>query len=285
VFTDITNPRMPFSSFPAHVLTLIDIDKDGALDLYVAEDQNCCGNGRQFLYINTGTGFFIDVSNQLPYTTFPNSMRPRAVTVTDFNNDGYADMFVASVANSPGRLLFNVGATNPGFFVDVTASNIPNVARASYAANAGDLNGDGFQDLFICNGNGNGADQIDLGNINGVLSEVTQTNWPGEVQPLPYQLICSGNATPVNSLSCDLADVDGDGDLDIVLAGADQSSMFMRNRLMVNTGAATFQDSTVASMPYDNDYTTKVKFLKANADAKIDLFVGNCGQPRLYLNQ
>jgi hypothetical protein len=152
-----------------------------------------------------------------------------------------------------------------------------------------DFNNDNVPDLLVCNGGANtalAADQIDTGNIVGNLSEVTQTNWPGESQPVPYPSICSGSASPLNSLTCDVADIDGDGDIDIVLGGADQGpGFFMRNRLMVNVGAANFQDSTLASMPYDNDYTTKIKFLRANADTKPDIFVGNCGQPRLYLNQ
>jgi hypothetical protein len=285
IFTDITNPRMPFKAFPATTLALIDFNKDGALDLYVAEDQTCCGgNAVHYLFVNTGTGFFIEVSNQLPTIA---STRIRSVTVADFNNDGYQDMYLGSVANTAGRMLFNQGALNPGFFIDVTASNVPNVARTTYSVQASDLNNDGYQDLLICNGGAGvgGQDQVDLGNINGILSEVTQTNWPGETQPLPYQSICAGNATPLSSLTCDVADVDGDGDIDIVLGGADQNSMFMRSRLMVNVGAANFSDSTLASMPYDNDYTTKIKFLRANADAKPDIFVGTCGQPRLYLEQ
>src|SRR5581483_5298417 len=140
VFTDITNPRMPFNAFPAQTLTLIDFNKDGFLDLYVAEDQVCCGNGRHFLYVNTGTGFFIDVSNQLP--ALPSNTRPRGATVADFNNDGYPDIYVGSISGSAGRMLFNVGATNPGFFVDVTGSNVPNLPRQTYAAVAADFNND-----------------------------------------------------------------------------------------------------------------------------------------------
>ena len=51
--------------------------------------------------------------------------------------------------------------------------------------------------------------------------------------------------------------------VDIVLSGADQNSYFMRNRLMMNQGNASFSDRTLQSMPYDNDYTTKVKLFRA----------------------
>lgn len=97
--------------------------------------------------------------------------------------------------------------------------------------------------------------------------------------------MCGGGPVAnVHSLSCDLADTDGDGDLDIVVAGADQSNINMRARYYRNVGNAVFEDRTLQSMPFDSDYGTKVQFLDANRDGKPDLFMGTNGQPRLYLN-
>jgi hypothetical protein len=89
---------------------------------------------------------------------------------------------------------------------------------------------------------------------------------------------------PVHSLSCDLGDADGDGDLDVVVSGADQSNINMRARFYRNVGNAVFEDRTLQSMPFTSEYGAKVQFLDANRDGKQDIFMGTCGQPRLFLN-
>ncbi|MHB8873710.1 MAG: FG-GAP repeat domain-containing protein [Myxococcaceae bacterium] len=283
VFTDVTYPRMPFESYFANSVTAIDIDKDGAMDLYVTIDRNCgCSNGSNRLYINTGNGYFLDVTNQLPFKDFAcNTLRTRSASVGDFNGDTWPDLYVGGEGQN--RMFFNAGGANPGFFNDVTASNIPNVSDNTTRVLTGDMNNDTRPDLFVCN---SGAKHVNLDNASGVLSDVSQTNWPAETQPYPYPAVCSGGPVgPLNSLSCDLVDVDADGDLDVFAAGAWTGNMNMRNRLFMNVGAANFVDKTLQSVPFDSDNTYTVTGFKANADVRPDLFIGNCGQPRLYLNQ
>lgn len=284
-YTDVTYPRIPFEAYFTQSISLIDINKDGALDVFVGIDSRCGCASQQRLYLNTGNGFFFNVSGQLPYTSYGCNGDLRTSTVGDFNGDTYPDIYVGM--NGQNKMFFNRGGAQPGYFTDVTNSNIPNVSDNTYATVTGDLNNDNRPDLFICNGgSGNtGLDHIDLGNATGVLSDVTATNWPGESQPYPYSGVCSGGPVgPVNSLSCDLGDADGDGDLDIVITGADQSNINMRARYYRNVGNAVFEDRTLQSMPFDSDYGTKVQFLDANRDGKPDLFMGTNGQPRLYLN-
>jgi len=298
VFSDVTYPRMPLQPLAVHTIAIIDADKDGAPDIFAGTDLGCSGIGRQRLYVNTGNGFFLDVTPQLPGTssgfTPPQNTRLRTSSVADFNNDGYLDLytagFVGSSGNRSGLLYFNSGALNPGVFVDVTSSRAPNPNRSTYWSAAVDLNNDTYQDLFLCNGGGgvNGQDLVDTGDVNGSLSDITQTNWPGETQPQPYPTLpgCTGGpVAPVSSVSCAVGDVNADTYPDIVLAGLDQGNIYMRNRLMINGGTANFSDRTTQSMPFDNDYTTKVLIFRANADTKPDLFIGNCGQPRIYLQQ
>ncbi len=283
VFTDVTYPRIPFESYQAQSISLIDFNKDGALDIYVGTFYNCSCGSSQRLYQNTGNGYFFNVSGQLPFSNFCFDLRSSAVA--DFNGDTYPDIYVGG--NGQNKMLFNRGGEAPGYFIDVTASNIPNVNDSTFHTASRDLNGDTRPDLFICNGNSGstGLDRINLGNATGILSDVTATNWPGESQPYPYPRSgCTTPPTPLASLSCDLEDVDGDGDIDIVAAGASQSNINMRARYYRNVGNAFFEDRTLQSMPYDSDYGTKVQFLHANGDDAPDLFMGTCGQQRLYLN-
>ncbi len=287
VFTDVTYPRLPGSNFFATDLIFLDVNKDGALDIYVTGDTySSCSGGSHRLWLNTGNGFFFDVTVQLPYANFPpvisscDNFQPRAVESADFNGDTYPDLYV--VGNGRNRLLFNRGTIQPGFYVDVTAANVPNVTSNSRGVATQDLNNDGYPDLFVCNID---TDRVNLGNASGILSDVTATNWPPESQPYRYSFSgCTGVPSPIESTSCALGDVDGDGDQDIVLAGGNTSQFNFRDRLRLNTGSANFVDVTNASLPFDTAYTEKVLLFRANADTKLDLFIGTCGQPYVYLN-
>jgi len=88
----------------------------------------------------------------------------------------------------------------------------------------------------------------------------------------------------VTSEACSAADVDLDGDQDIVVSGGSANGFNFRNRLYTNSGAANFTDKTVQSMPFDTAFTQEIQFFKANADNRPDLFVGNCGQPYVLIN-
>ncbi len=283
IFTDVSYPRIPRWQQGFSVVKLIDINKDGALDVYGGYSVYSCSGGH-VLGLNTGNGFFFDVTGQLPYASWGcTGFFPYEAAVADYNGDTYPDFYL--VGNGQNKLFLNRGVVAPGYYLDVTASNVPNVSDNSYSVRTGDLNGDTFPDIFTCNA-GSGAaavDRINLGSPTGVLSDITATNWPTESQPYPYQSQCGGSVSPLSSLSCDLGDVDGDGDLDVVAGGWNVSNINMRARLFINAGNALFSDRTTASLPYDTNQTAKVVLFDANGDGKLDLFVGNNGQSVVYL--
>ena len=77
-----------------------------------------------------------------------------------------------------------------------------------------------------------------------------------------------------------LGDVDGNGDLDLVLGNGGQ-----QNRLYLNDGTGTFADATATRMPPDSDFSKAVALGDVDGDGDNDLVFGNSGQQnRLYLN-
>lgn len=123
---------------PASVadLVLADLDGDGDLDLVVAHNMRHAPQ----IYRNDGAGTFTDVSaTALPAGSGP-LQRHLAV---DVDGDGDLDLLV-DVANAPDRLLLNDGT---GSFGDVTATHLTGLTGFLLAV--GDVDGDGDADLLV----------------------------------------------------------------------------------------------------------------------------------------
>ncbi len=134
-----------------------DYDNDGWTDLYVSNN-----SGRNHLFHNNGDGTFGEVARDLhvegPSFSFP-------VWFFDFDNDGWLDLFVnnfivsdSEVLRSQMKLPFTAEAPKlyrnvGGTFRDVTAE--ANLARAfmTMGANFGDVDDDGFLDMYLGTGN------------------------------------------------------------------------------------------------------------------------------------
>ena len=118
-----------------------DYNNDGFLDLYVTQ-----GYGNNALYRNNGDGTFEDVARELGATDSLNI--GAGVAVADYNNDGWADLFLANA--NEDILLQN---QNGEGFVDVTqdVGIVDNQLGRGTSASWGDFNNDGFLDLYVTN--------------------------------------------------------------------------------------------------------------------------------------
>ncbi len=200
-----------------------DYDDDGRLDLFVSNKG--AGSGR--LYHNQGDGTLHDVAEQVgivgnspggaPLTSFP-------CLFWDFDNDGRLDLLINDwTANqgevvasylgihagisSPPHLFRNLG---PEGFRDVSADVGLDRPIATMAVNCGDIDNDGFLDLYLGTGwmSYSGlVPNVMLKNVDGRrLEDVTESSRTGHLQ--------KGHGVS-------FADWDCDGDLDVftVLGG------------------------------------------------------------------
>jgi enediyne biosynthesis protein E4 len=150
--------------------TFFDYDRDGLLDLYVANyvdyslaDKRKCYNftsARDYcapvafrpvpgiLYHNLGNGTFEDVSIKSGIAkTFGNGL---GVIAADLNGDGWPDLFVANDGN-PNQLWIN---QKDGTFRDEAlergvAVNIDGAAEAGMGVDIADVHGTGSEDIFV----------------------------------------------------------------------------------------------------------------------------------------
>src|SRR5262245_40981550 len=78
----------------------------------------------------------------------------------DFDNDGFLDVYVVNGKGNPGGLFRN---NQDGSFTDVAArAGVTNFGQGTGVA-VGDLNNDGFDDMYVANGStiGDGVDSND----------------------------------------------------------------------------------------------------------------------------
>ena len=134
-----------------------DYDNDGDPDLYVSNFEH-----ENRLYRNDGDGTFTNVARELGVVEPIDSF---ATWFWDYDNDGWLDLFVAGYGDDIGDVasdymgIPNDGATprlyrndGGGGFVDVTERVGLDKVHLTMGANFGDLDGDGFPDLYLGTG-------------------------------------------------------------------------------------------------------------------------------------
>ena len=219
VFSDATTQLPATAQGNSYAVALGDVDGDGDLDALVGNfwfEQNQ-------LFENDGSGTFLDVSGRLPVDTDPTL----AVALGDVDGDGDLDAFTGNGFDGspvPNRLYLNDGAGN---FSDAT-SRLPQLHDSTTVIALGDLDADGDLDAFVGNGNG------DLGGTrwqSRLYLNDGAGNFSDGTSRLPQVL---GDITAVA-----LGDVDGDGDLDALIANADFTIPSPHNRLYLSSLGCT----------------------------------------------
>jgi hypothetical protein len=219
-----------------------------------------------------GQNFVLLEESRLPLDTSAPGTSTTDVDLVDVDGDGDLDIFKAqgtdSLAGRPNQLLLNDGT---GHFLDATAVNLPAAIANSTKADFGDVDGDGDLDAIIANV---GPEQLLLNDGHGVFVDASAQ------LPAPVFIL--------DDISADarFADVDGDGDLDILVSNENPfpGGLGAQNRLWINSGAATFTDETLARLPAAIDQTAAMLPGDVDQDGDVDIVVLNRGQEKVLIN-
>jgi len=185
-----------------------DFDDDGDVDLFVVNE-----NASNALYINLRQGRFHD-------TTTASGLASKggagAVTVGDYNNDGYPDLFVTSLTGGEYCLYHN--KSDGTFEKDKRSKAMLEAVRKVIGLDAEffDFDNDGYLDLLIA------GQALKPGGRGVWLFHNDGTGRFNDTSKiLPPEIIAGRRIA--------LADYNEDGDLDIFLAGLDGGIRLLRN--------------------------------------------------------
>jgi hypothetical protein len=269
----------------------VDLNNDGVLDIVTVNQDS----GTASVLLGNGDGTFQD---QIEFSAGSN---PEGLAIADFDGDGNLDLAIAD--NQSNRRSINVLLGNgDGTFAPFTRFVIAPAGTLPVRVAAGDVNGDGNIDLVSINrtatsstsvaillGNGDGSfgagTLIDLGANSGASGtdvKLGDVSGDGKVDIVASTLrgyaVLLGDGlgafavqpfrthSPITLI--ELADLDGDADLDMVSGGNSLS-------VHLNGGAGVFGTSSIVI----DEGVTGVAVGDITNDGKPDLVAGHSGSP------
>jgi hypothetical protein len=199
-------------------VTVGDVNGDGRLDLAVA---NANDNTISVL-LNTSAPGATTISFA-PQQTFATGLRPVSVVFADVNGDGRPDLVAVDFLGSYASILLDAtapGASTPTFLSQQTFP----AGTQPLGVAVGDFNGHGLPDLVVAN-------ELD-NNVSVLLNTLVPITNPASFAP--QQTFAAG----MSPQAVTLADVNGDGLRDLIVANAQDDTV----SVLLNTtapGAAT----------------------------------------------
>lgn len=191
----------------------------------------------------------------------------RAVNWIDYDNDGDLDLFITNGPSGGQNNFFYIN-NGDGTFTKVTDIAIVNDNSPSDGSTWGDINNDGFLDLYVVNWYGV-ANRFYINNGDRTFDEVTGK---------------AINASNSYSETASWGDFDNDGLLDLYVANSGGNR---RNMLFQNDDDIQFTRITTGSHVTDGNYTRDVDWIDINGDGLLDIYVVNESSQNnaLYLNK
>ena len=200
-----------------------DVNNDGLMDLFVANDTLA-----NFLFVNKGKGKF-EEAGLLSGVAYSDSGSPRSgmgVDATDYDGDGWQDLFVANIDQELFSLYHNQKDLT---FIDKPGEIAPATRLLSgWGLRFFDYDNDGDADLILANGHPD--DMVELQtlkvkykepllmfeNVKGMYKNVSAISGAPFAKDYPARGLSAG-------------DYDNDGDLDVLIINNGDAPLLLRN--------------------------------------------------------
>lgn len=248
-FSDITFSAGMKNAYPTETASWADVNNDGLLDVFIANENNEQNQFPCELFINNGNETFTDVAKK--WGMDGNFGYAKAAVFADFNNDGWQDLYIACL-NQDNKLFMNRGklANNSIKFEEIAQKAGVTKPFATFPAIVFDYNNDGYNDILCTSfptnklsvvgeeaalemlGKNSGTERAKLYKNNG---DETFTDVSKE----------AGFDKMIFAMGFNFGDLDNDGFLDIYTGtGAFEFNSLVPNRVFKNINGQRFAEIT-----------------------------------------
>ena len=211
------------------------------------------------MFFNNGPGArFVEMTAQV---LGPIPDLARVIKARDLNGDGHTDIVVGTTYQTQSRLFLGAGK---GRFTEVTGTHLPRALLSVGDLEAGDVDADGDLDLVLADwGPGNnmtndgGVTRLWINDGTGKFADESPARLPDIKIRFSWDL--------------ELADVDNDGDLDVLIS----CKRCPGGSLFRNDGGGRFTDDSRALPQYTNNY--EFEPMDLDGDGFLDLVMLNDG--------
>ncbi|MDH3733255.1 MAG: CRTAC1 family protein [Gemmatimonadota bacterium] len=205
-----------------------DFNGDGLPDIAIANDTY-----QNFLYLNEGDGSFRDAALEagVAFDEFGRARAGMGIDVADVTNRGNLSIGIGNFSNEPVALYTQIGES---LFQDLAgAARITRVTMLplTFGLRFADLDLDGYTDLML----GNGHIEPDIQRVEADVSFeqspiLLQNDGRGQFADVT-DLVGGGFEQPLVARGIATADLDRDGDLDVVISTNGGPAKVLRNDL------------------------------------------------------
>jgi hypothetical protein len=259
-------------------ILVADYNNDNILDFYVA-DHGIGGGGhngvRDSYFLSQSNGTWVESSETyLSHSNFV--VFDHGGATGDIDNDGDMDVVITELNGKTGTALWCLMNDGTGYLNKRKCGGI-----FSFALELADMDGDGYLDVLL------GAHEFENNAFTGIVWNDGRGNFPKHIKTsLPQHKKKWGTVPEVS-----VADLDKDGDLDIVYSRAGKLYVGTAIQIIENLGNKRFKDHGIFPLveaPDDyvpvhegnewNDYIEAIRFRDLDKDGDIDLYLSSGSQ-------
>ncbi|MBT7807688.1 CRTAC1 family protein, partial [Candidatus Poribacteria bacterium] len=225
-FTDVTREAGVYEPDTRGLgVVFADIDDDGWLDIYVANDMT-----QNLLFVNQRDGTFAEegVLRGVAFNGDGIANGSMGVDAADYDNDGDIDLWMTNFSLEANCLLANDGEYFYDATFDVGVAE-PSFLALGFGTRFVDVDNDGWTDILVGNGHiWDNVDEIDdtlsyeqpvqlFENMRGSFVDATARSGLGQAEHVVRGMV--------------FGDLDNDGDTDVVLCRSNSSAVVLRNEV------------------------------------------------------
>jgi enediyne biosynthesis protein E4 len=276
---------------------MADVNGDGFLDIYVMAVVGVCGfEGRNELFINQGNGIFKEEARKygLDFATYSGS-----AAFFDYDKDGDLDMYLLNQSAHPNNYYGPNVKSNPrseesgdilmenqdGHFVDVSekAGIHDGPAGCGLAVGIADFNNDGWDDIYVGNdsqeddyyyiNNGDGTFTEKLKDHFSITSRSSRGNDIADINGDGFVDIITADALPVDEKILKSSRADDPSDVQIIYSKLGYNPQYMRNMLQINKYGKFFSERALQMGVAATDWSWSPLFADLDQDGILDLFI------------